>query len=104
MEGLAPFHNLHRVGAPILIVNGAIAFCLNVAGVFLIDSAGSLVLTLSGVGKVSPKYSELMSGCSSYLPGMVDGVLHHLHANGRLLDCNLRPNVVSVNGRVSDNA
>jgi hypothetical protein len=52
MEGAAPFHDLHRVGAPILIVNGMIAFCLNVAGVFLIDSAGSLVLTLSGVGKV----------------------------------------------------
>jgi hypothetical protein len=53
MEGCAPFENINRVGATILILNGLIAFCLNIAGVFLIDSAGSLVLTLSGVGKVS---------------------------------------------------
>ena len=52
-EGLAPFHELYRVGAPMLVVNGLVAFSLNVAGVFLIDSAGSLVLTLSGVTKVN---------------------------------------------------
>ncbi|KAI9633697.1 triose-phosphate transporter family-domain-containing protein [Dioszegia hungarica] len=63
MEGAAPFHNLHRVGAPILIVNGMIAFCLNVAGVFLIDSAGSLVLTLSGVGK------DVLLICLAWLMG-----------------------------------
>jgi hypothetical protein len=53
MEGAAPFNNLGRVGAPLLFINGLVALCLNVAGVFLIDSVGSLVLTLAGVGKVS---------------------------------------------------
>ena len=52
-DGLTPFTQLGKVGAPLLILNGLVAFALNVAGVFLIDSAGSLVLTLSGVSKVS---------------------------------------------------
>lgn len=51
MEGLAPLYDLHKVGLPIMLLNGLLAFSLNVAGVFLIDSAGSLVLTLSGVFK-----------------------------------------------------
>lgn len=50
-EGSAPFHSLDKVGIVTLLFNGLIAFSLNVAGVFLIDSAGSLVLTLSGVFK-----------------------------------------------------
>lgn len=51
MEGLAPFREIDKVGIPLLLLNGLVAFALNVAGVFLIDSAGSLVLTLSGVFK-----------------------------------------------------
>jgi hypothetical protein len=52
MEGMAPFRALGDVGAMTLLANGIIAFSLNIAGVFLINSAGSLVLTLSGVFKV----------------------------------------------------
>jgi hypothetical protein len=53
MEGSAPWLLLlDRVGIPTLLLNGAVAFALNIAGVFLIDSAGSVVLTLSGVFKV----------------------------------------------------
>lgn len=51
MEGSAPFQSLYKVGIVTLLFNGLLAFSLNVAGVFLIDSAGSLVLTLSGVFK-----------------------------------------------------
>lgn len=53
MEGSAPFEHIGRVGYTLLLLNGLLAFALNVVGVFLIDSAGSLVLTLSGVLKVS---------------------------------------------------
>jgi hypothetical protein len=53
MEGSAPWlHLLDRVGIPTLLLNGAVAFALNIAAVFLIDSAGSVGLTLSGVFKV----------------------------------------------------
>ena len=52
MEGTAPFENLFKVGWGLLLANGVLAFMLNVVGMFLIDSAGSLVLTLSGVLKV----------------------------------------------------
>lgn len=34
-----------------LLLNGIFAFSLNIAGVFLVQSAGSLVLTVSGVFK-----------------------------------------------------
>lgn len=51
MEGLAPFQDLYKVGFIHLFLNGAVAFGLNIAGVFLIESAGSVVLTLSGVVK-----------------------------------------------------
>lgn len=51
MEGGAPLANIQNVGYPFLLANGLVAFSLNIAGVFLIDSAGSLVLTLSGVCK-----------------------------------------------------
>ncbi|SCV68331.1 BQ2448_452 [Microbotryum intermedium] len=51
-EGWAPFENaLSQVGAPILLGNAMTAFSLNVAVVFLIGCASSLVLTLSGVVK-----------------------------------------------------
>lgn len=43
---------LPSVGIPLLLLNGVVAFGLNVAGVFLIGAAGSLVLTLSGILKV----------------------------------------------------
>lgn len=51
-EGAAPFHEvLDKVGLPLLVVNASTALALNVAVVFLIGSASSLVLTLSGVVK-----------------------------------------------------
>ncbi|KAI5480059.1 DUF250 domain containing membrane protein [Pseudohyphozyma bogoriensis] len=51
-EGWEPFEVvLERVGAPFLLVNASTAFCLNIAVVFLIGCASSLVLTLSGVIK-----------------------------------------------------
>ncbi|KAF8348681.1 triose-phosphate transporter family-domain-containing protein [Amanita rubescens] len=50
-EGLAPFYELGRIGAGVLISNGAVAFLLNVAAVFLVGVASSLVLTLAGVFK-----------------------------------------------------
>lgn len=51
-EGWAPFYEIwEKVGAPFLIVNASTAFALNVAVVFLIGCASSLVLTLSGVLK-----------------------------------------------------
>lgn len=53
-EGLAPFRELARIGPLILFTNAATAFGLNVAAVFLIGTAGGLVLTLAGVFKVSP--------------------------------------------------
>ncbi|KAM0793492.1 hypothetical protein ACM66B_000932 [Microbotryomycetes sp. NB124-2] len=51
-EGWAPFVEVwEKVGAPFLVVNASTAFALNVAVVFLIGCASSLVLTLSGVLK-----------------------------------------------------
>lgn len=51
-EGTAPFQDaLDVVGLPILVGNASTAFLLNVAVVFLIGCASSLVLTLSGVIK-----------------------------------------------------
>jgi hypothetical protein len=50
-EGMAPFWELHKLGLPILLANGALAFSLNLAGVLVIQSAGSLALTLGGVCK-----------------------------------------------------
>ncbi|KAL8292875.1 hypothetical protein RQP46_000569 [Phenoliferia psychrophenolica] len=52
MEGWAPFNEvLEKVGPATLFVNMNVAFLLNVAVVFLIGCASSLVLTLSGVVK-----------------------------------------------------
>lgn len=51
-EGSAPFHLVwDRLGPLIMITNASCAFCLNIAVVFLIGCASSLVLTLSGVIK-----------------------------------------------------
>jgi len=50
-EGWAPFQHLWRIGPVILFTNAAVAFCLNVAAVFLIGVSSGLVLTLAGVFK-----------------------------------------------------
>ncbi|KAF8644896.1 hypothetical protein AX16_008180 [Volvariella volvacea WC 439] len=50
-EGLAPFYDIPRIGAFILITNALVAFLLNVAAVFLVGVGSGLVLTLSGVFK-----------------------------------------------------
>lgn len=50
-EGLAPFMELGRVGPFVLLSNASCAFALNIAAVFLIGAASSLVLTLAGVVK-----------------------------------------------------
>ncbi|KAG0142198.1 hypothetical protein CROQUDRAFT_243341 [Cronartium quercuum f. sp. fusiforme G11] len=51
-EGKAPFEQaLNTLGPVILLTNAGVAFCLNIAVVFLIGSASSLILTLSGVVK-----------------------------------------------------
>jgi hypothetical protein len=52
-EGYLPLENIRLVGAPILLTNAMVAFCLNVAAVFLIGAASGLVLTLAGVLKVT---------------------------------------------------
>ena len=50
-EGLAPFYELASVGPLILLSNASVAFCLNVAAVFLVGAGSGLVLTLAGVFK-----------------------------------------------------
>lgn len=51
-EGSAPFYLVwDRLGPLIMLTNASCAFCLNIAVVFLIGCASSLVLTLSGVIK-----------------------------------------------------
>jgi len=50
-EGLAPLYELARIGPLILITNACVAFCLNVAAVFLVGAGSGLVLTLAGVFK-----------------------------------------------------
>ncbi|TIB15518.1 hypothetical protein E3P92_01649 [Wallemia ichthyophaga] len=50
-EGWAPFVHLKDLGAIVLATNASVAFGLNVAAVFLIGAASSLVLTLAGIGK-----------------------------------------------------
>lgn len=48
-EGTAPFAEaLDKLGLFVLFTNAGVAFCLNIAVVFLIGAASSLVLTLSG--------------------------------------------------------
>jgi len=50
-EGWAPFEHLYRIGPLIFFSNAAVAFCLNIAAVFLIGVGSGLVLTLAGVFK-----------------------------------------------------
>ncbi|KAF8633481.1 hypothetical protein AX15_001408 [Amanita polypyramis BW_CC] len=50
-EGLAPFYELSRMGAGVMVSNAAVAFLLNISAVFLVGVASSLVLTLAGVFK-----------------------------------------------------
>lgn len=50
-EGFSPFLDLGKLGPIVLLTNGGVAFGLNVAAVFLIGAASSLVLTLAGVLK-----------------------------------------------------
>ncbi|KAF9445534.1 TPT-domain-containing protein [Macrolepiota fuliginosa MF-IS2] len=50
-EGLAPFYEVPRIGAAILLSNASVAFFLNVAAVFLVGVGSGLVLTLAGVFK-----------------------------------------------------
>ena len=50
-EGWAPFLALKDLGLFVLATNAAVAFGLNVAAVFLIGAASSLILTLAGIGK-----------------------------------------------------
>jgi len=51
-EGLAPFYELAKIGPFVLFSNALVAFCLNVAAVFLVGAGSGLVLTLAGVFKV----------------------------------------------------
>jgi hypothetical protein len=67
MEGSAPLTHLQeRVGLSTLLLNGAVAFALKIAGVLLIDSAGSVVLTLSGVFKVNSRHSSSADPCRTF--------------------------------------
>lgn len=50
-DGLAPFHELQRIGAFVLFTNAGVAFLLNVAAVFLVGVGSGLILTLAGVFK-----------------------------------------------------
>lgn len=66
-EGLAPFYELQKIGAAILLSNASVAFLLNVAAVFLVGVASGLVLTLAGVFKVSLRSTNLThKGCSCF--------------------------------------
>ncbi|GFZ52397.1 hypothetical protein JCM24511_10170 [Saitozyma sp. JCM 24511] len=51
LEGLRPFYALPNLGWHVLLVNGLMAFGLNVSSVLLIRSSGAVVLSLSGVLK-----------------------------------------------------
>ena len=51
-EGSEPLRAVARIGVTTFLLNGTIAFSLNIAGAYLIQSAGSLVLSLSGILKV----------------------------------------------------
>ncbi|KAI0252482.1 TPT-domain-containing protein [Lactifluus subvellereus] len=50
-EGFAPFYELARIGPLVLLSNAAVAFCLNIAAVFLVGAGSGLILTLAGVFK-----------------------------------------------------
>jgi hypothetical protein len=61
LEGPEAWAHLQNVGISTTLISGGLAFALNIAGVYLIHSAGSLVLTLSGVLKVRSDSSEIRS-------------------------------------------
>lgn len=62
-EGWEPFEALSTISPWILLSNAGIAFCLNIAAVFLIGAGSGLVLTLAGVFKVRwLPWLELMFG------------------------------------------
>ena len=72
-EGLTPFYELARIGPLILVSNAAVAFCLNVAAVFLVGAGSGLVLTLAGVFKdqrsdtrsLSPEDRQIHDRCTT---------------------------------------
>ena len=70
-EGLAPFYELGRLGAGVLVSNAAVAFALNVAAVFLVSAGSGLVLTLAGVFKVGSVYFEVLFHRNPFLPSLL---------------------------------
>lgn len=58
-EGLAPFYEISKIGAGIMISNASVAFLLNVAAVFLVGVGSGLVLTLAGVFKVRNRLANV---------------------------------------------
>lgn len=66
-EGMAPFYELASVGPLILLSNAAVAFCLNVAAVFLVGVGSGLVLTLAGVFKVRGRHTPLIALFAKFL-------------------------------------
>lgn len=56
-EGFAPLFEIARIGPLVLLSNAAVAFCLNVAAVFLVSAGSGLVLTLAGVLKVHGRHT-----------------------------------------------
>ena len=77
-EGLEPFYQLKDLGVLVLVSNAAVAFLLNVAAVFLVGVASSLVLTLSGVFKVRFWLSFPFLFSSAFATFNVDFDLHYL--------------------------
>ena len=59
-EGWAPFYEMARIGPFILLSNALVAFCLNIAAVFLVGAGSGLVLTLAGVFKVPFLFSSII--------------------------------------------
>jgi hypothetical protein len=51
-EGTEPLQNLHQVGWGLLIVNAGVAWALNLASLNVIQTVGSLALSLFGYVKV----------------------------------------------------
>lgn len=52
-EGLAPIRNFHKVGALLLATDALIAWALNMGSMNVIQTVGSLALSLFGYVKVS---------------------------------------------------
>lgn len=60
-EGFEPFYELARIGPLVFLSNALVAFCLNVAAVFLVSAGSGLVLTLAGVFKVHCRLPHIQS-------------------------------------------